>query len=126
MRKTITFLFAIWLFASCEADTNGSSEVENMTLQVRLAVLDGDYTPDTNDIKVIRMKTLLGDLSELYGEPKDSIADWTSRAQGVLHDKGIQETNLNILEEMNKTGKIENTPYRDAITLYALMRSKGF
>ncbi len=97
-----------------------------MTLQVRLAVLDGDYTPDTNDIKVIRMKTLLGDLSELYGEPKDSIADWTSRAQGVLHDKGIQETNLNILEEMNKTGKIENTPYRDAITLYALMRSKGF
>ncbi|MBP3943857.1 hypothetical protein J5U18_09805 [Sphingobacteriaceae bacterium WQ 2009] len=125
MKKIITFAIILSLFASCGGDMNHSSKNENIALEEQLAILDGDNTPDPNDIKVIRIKTLLGDLSELYSEPQDSIAEWTSKAQGVLHEKGILETNLNILEEMNKSGKIENTPYRDAITLYALIRSSG-
>lgn len=122
MRKIV--IPVMLMLASCGSSIEEASR--KLTLQEQLAVLDGNTRPDTTDIKVIRIKTLLADLSESYGEPVDTIAEWTSKAQGVLHDKGIQESNLNILEEMNKAGKIENTPYRDAITLYALMRAKGY
>ncbi len=95
-----------------------------MPTEQKLAVLDAGTFVDTTDIKVKRMRSLLDDLSEKYGESRDTIADYTSRAQGVLADKGIQESCLDILENMNKVNKIENTPYKDAVTLYVMLRAK--
>lgn len=113
------------LFAACDESASSTDEVKNMPIEQKLAILDANGPIDKPDIKVIRIKTLLKYLSESYKEPIDSIADLTSRAQGVIHDHGIEETNLNILEQMNKAGKVENTPYRDAVVLYAMMRSRG-
>ena len=96
-----------------------------MPVEQQLAVLDANGPVEKTDIKVIRIRTLLKYLSETYHEPVDSIADLTNRARGVIHDHGIEETNVSILEQMNKAGKIENTPYRDAVVLYAVMRSRG-
>jgi len=96
----------------------------DMPAEQKLAVLDANTFVDTTDIKVIRMKTLLNDLASDYEQSRDTIADYTSRAQGVLHDRGIQENCLNILEEMHKAGKIENTSYKEAVTLYVMLRDK--
>lgn len=96
----------------------------DMPAEQKLAILDAGTFVDTTNIKVIRMKTLLDELASNYNQPRDTIADYTSRAQGVLHDKGIDESCLDILEEMHKAGKIDNTPYRDAITLYVMLRAK--
>lgn len=123
MKDTINFVIILLLFASCGNEINQSSQ--ELTLHEQLTILDGNIKPDTNDVKVIRIKTLLEDLSVLYDEPKDTIAEWTSKAQGALHDSGIKESNLDILEEINKVGKIENTSYKEAITLYTLIRSNS-
>ncbi len=117
-------IFSLGLI-SCDESADISNDAANMPVEQKLATIDANGLVEQNEIKVIRIKTLLKYLSEAYQEPVDSIADLTNRAQGVIHDRGIEETNLNILEEMNKAGKIENTPYRDAVTFYALMRTRG-
>ena len=95
-----------------------------MPTEQKLAVLDAGTFVDVSDIKVKRMGALLDDLSQRYNEPRDTIADYTSRAQGVLADKGIQESCLDILENMNKVNKIENTRYKEAVTLYVMLRAR--
>ncbi|HEX3933623.1 MAG TPA: hypothetical protein VHW43_03020 [Puia sp.] len=95
-----------------------------MPTEQKLAVLDAGTFVDTTDIKVKRMRSLLDDLSEKYAEPRDTIAEYTSKAQGVLADKGVQESCLDILENMNKVDKLENTHYKDAVTLYVMLRAK--
>jgi hypothetical protein len=69
------------------------------------------------------MKTLIDRLSVKYSEPTDSIAEYTYRAQSVLHDKGIEESCLNILEEIQKVNKIENSKYQDVLALYLMLRN---
>lgn len=129
----LTILFFILFSIGCDSQDPSSSKdaakgteekAKQMPPEQGLAVLDAGAFVDTTDIKVIRMKTLLNNLSANYSEPRDTIAEYTSRAQGVLHDNGIQESCLNILEEMNKGGKIENTKYSEAITLYLMIRVK--
>jgi hypothetical protein len=107
-----------------ESTPQKEDKAAGMPTEQKLAVLDAGTFVDTTDIKVKRMRSLLDDLSEKYGESRDTIADYTSRAQGVLADKGIQESCLDILENMNKVNKIENTPYKDAVTLYVMLRAK--
>lgn len=110
-----------------ETNTSNPSKEEktnDMPTEQKLAILDAATFVDVADIKVIRIKTLLDDLASKYNQSRDTIAEYTSKAQGVLHDKGIQESCLEILENMNKVDKIENTPYRDAITLYVMLRAK--
>lgn len=97
-------------------------KADDMPAEQKLAVLDANTFVDTTNIKVIRIKTLLNDLAQKYNQPRDTIAEYTSKAQGVLHDQGIQESCLNILEDIDKAGKIDNTPYKDAITLYLMLR----
>jgi hypothetical protein len=99
-------------------------KASNIPTEQKLVVLDANTFVDASDIKVIRMKSLLDDLALKYAQSRDTIAEYTSRAQGVLHDKGVQESCLNILEEMNRADKIKNTPYSDAIILYLMVREK--
>lgn len=93
----------------------------DMPTEQKLAILDAETFVDTTDLKVIRIKTLLNSLASMYNEPRDTIAEYTSKAQGVLHDRGIKESCLNILEGMRKGGKLDNTPYKDAVTLYIMI-----
>ncbi len=112
------------LISSCTSEIKQAS-AEDMPLEQRLGILDAKGFIDTSDIKVIRMKVLLNKLATSYGEPKDSIAEWTSKAQGALHDEGIEVANLEILEEVNRMGQIENSKYREVVTLYATLRSQN-
>ncbi len=124
MNKLFTFLVLAFFTLSCGEASEAASEPaakEETPIEQKLAVIDDVY--DKNDIKVVRIKTLLDNLSSKYAEPIDSIAEYTYRAKSVLRDKGIDETCQSILEQMNKTVKMENTPYKDAITLYLLVRA---
>jgi hypothetical protein len=97
----------------------------NLSLEEKLATLDASVPVKKNDIKVVRIRALLDFLSKSYSEPKDTIAEYTSKAQDILEKEyGIKETHLHILEEMNTMGKIENTKYSSAITLYLVVRSR--
>jgi hypothetical protein len=91
----------------------------------KLAALDAGGPVAATDEKVLRMNTLLQQLADTYSEPADSIAAMTSRAQGVIQEYGAKETNLSILEDMAQSGKADNTPYRDAIVLYAMTKAQG-
>lgn len=107
-----------------EPQQSKSSEPEknnDMPTEQKLAILDAETFVDTTDLKVLRIKTLLNDLASMYNEPRDTIAEYTSKAQGVLHDRGIKESCLNILEGMRRGGKVDKTPYKDAVTLYIMV-----
>lgn len=103
------------------APINPIEKQVDMPAEQKLAVLDANTFVDTTEIKVIRIKTLLNNLSKNYGQSRDTIAEYTSRAQGVLHDKGIKKSCLEILEDIHKAGKIQNTPFKDAVTLYLML-----
>lgn len=124
MKKIAIFLALAIIITACGDDSTDKTGTENKkepSPAEKLAVLDNIF--DTTDIKSIRIKTLVSELATKYGEPADTIAEYTYRAQSVLHDKGIAETCLGVLEEMHKVNKIENTPYKDAVTMYLLIRS---
>lgn len=87
--------------------------------EYQLAVMDNIY--DSTDIKAVRIKTLVNRLAAKYNESKDSIAEYTYNAHSVLKDNGVAKSCLDILEVMQQTPKMENTPYKDALTLYVLV-----
>lgn len=121
-------LFLFGIFSDDLPAEKSVSKTENIKpkketpIEQKIAALDDIYDPE--DIKVIRIKTLLEDLSERYSEPMDTIAEYTFRAKTILHDKGIAETNLNILEQMKRIKKMENVDYKNAIVLYLAVRSE--
>lgn len=122
MKKLFTVLAIAVFITSCgDSPSTTTTEQKEVPVHEKLAVIDDIY--DQNDIKAIRIKTLLNDLSVKYSEPADSIGEYTYRVKAVLRDKGIDESILTILEQMNKTQKMENTPYKDAATLYLLVRA---
>jgi hypothetical protein len=122
MKNLLIVLFIVISVSSCGDTASAVAEQSKEASPAKkLAVIDNIY--DTADIKAIRIKVLLNELSATYTEPVDSIAEYTFRGQSVLHDKGISETCLGILEEMHKMNKMDNTPYRDAITFYLMIRS---
>lgn len=122
--KKIAIILSLGFLTAC-GDTTGMDNkteiIKEPSPAEKLSVLDNIY--DTADIKAIRIKTLVSELATKYAEPVDTIAEYTYRAKSVLHDKGIAETCLGVLEEMNKVNKIENTSYKDAVTMYLLIRS---
>lgn len=105
--------------------SNSSDKVEdkysNIPTEQKLAILDAETYVDNSDIKVLRIKSLLTDLASMYNEPIDSIAEYTSKAQSVLHDRGIKESCLNILTDMRRAGKVDKTTYKDAVTLFIMV-----
>lgn len=111
--------------APAKDDAATTATSNGMPVEQKLAVLDASGYVDPADAKVARIKTLLDDLTSKYNEPADTIAEYTSKAQGVLRDSGIEENCADILDEMNTAGKIENTPYRDAITVFLMLKVKG-
>jgi hypothetical protein len=117
MKKIATILSVAIILTAC-GDTTNKKEASPAE---KLSVIDN--ISDPADIQAIRIKTLVDELSTRYAEPTDTIAEYTYRAQSVLHDKGIAETCLGVLEEMNKVNKLDNTSYKDAVTLYLLIRS---
>lgn len=96
-----------------------------------LAILDSGMPVNKDDIKVVRIRFLLSELSEKWKESKYNIADCTSRVQGVLKERGINESCLSLLEEMNQEVQanpfiVQNSKYKDCISLYGYLLSKTY
>lgn len=131
-KETITImkklLIALLFLASCGNDPNTTTndpKAENLTAESKLATVDKGYLPDSTDVSVVRIKTLLGYISEAWHESKDTIAEYTYQCQASLKDEGIEETCQNILEDMNSITPLKGMKYKDAIILYTMTRSHG-
>lgn len=106
---------------------NSSEPTPKVSPAEALVVLDTNAPADTTSTTFIRTKYLISSLAELYMEPEDTIAEYTSKAKGLLHDNyGIDESCLDILESMKKAGhpKTQTISYKDAIVVYTILRSK--
>jgi hypothetical protein len=126
MKRILFFCFVLYCGCS-NSDVNDKETnelIQTMSIQKKLAILDskGDI-PDTS-IKIIRIGVLLKYLSKDFNEPIDTIAELTCKAQGAIHDEGIEISNLDILEEMHEVGDPKGIKYRDAVILYAFLKSK--
>lgn len=98
----------------------------DLTLAQKLSLLDKGKVLPADDDYVLSVGNQLELLANKYHEPQDTIAEWSSKVHGVLHDKGVEDYNLNILKEINKSPKMDNTKFRDAATLYAYAKSKSY
>lgn len=116
--KRLLLAAPLLLFAACDAPDPAKS----LTNAQKLAIID---QIDTADQRVQQMDKLLQSLSQKFKEPQDTIAEYTSRAEGVLKDKGVVSNNLEILSNMDE---LKNAPdslrYKDAVIMYCMIRTK--
>jgi len=103
---------------------NATDSVKQMPVEQQLATLDAGQLVSDTSLHVIRIRVLLKRISVAYNEPIDSIAEWTSKAQGAIHDEGKSETCEDILENMYLVGKVKDVKYKDAVTLYGYIKSR--
>lgn len=68
--------------------------------ELMLAILDAGVDMPENDIRVNAIRNYLEKVATQFNEPKDTIAEYTSRCQGMLHDHGIPETCHDILHNI--------------------------
>lgn len=133
MKYFLPFIAIVFLTSCGGTDTEKKTKdtaaaaidtVNHLTLAQQLALIDKRKQLPTNDDYVIQMTNQLELLSNKYKEPQDTIAEWTSKVQGALHDEGIEDYNLNILQEISKMPKMDNTKFKDVVTLYGTEKSK--
>jgi hypothetical protein len=139
MKSWKIFVFGIGLIVSilltsCGGGDSKSQAVEEKVtpprpLENTLASMnEGGYRVFTDDVIVIRFRSLLEQLSTTYAlEPKKGIAESTVVAQKSLRDTyGIKETLLNIMEDMNQVTPTKLNPdYGLYISAYVVLRGKG-
>jgi len=108
--------------------SEGSSDAADPLLAYKLATIDSPagYVAE-DDISVARFRSLLRQLSTMFVEDEQQIADMTAKARQMLRDDGIKESLLNMMEGMNQvfTKRIENQQYAEYITVYITLRRKG-
>lgn len=125
----IIILSIYLLLPSCGDDTPPSASTQQETKRTperMLAILDAGVDMPENDIRVNAIRNYLDKVSTQFGEPKDTIAEYTSRCQGMLHDHGIEETCHDILHNVFlahwEDTKL-NMKYREVMVLYAIEKS---
>ena len=101
-------------------DTN-KEEVEKMSIGRKLETIDTKGYITEDDPRVLSANSLLKDVAYNFKEPVDSIAEHTQKLQGVLHDKGIDVSCLEILKVMRKANRSLYKNYQDACFLYYLV-----
>jgi hypothetical protein len=130
--KTITALsmclISILFFGCGSGPTQNvktSDQQDTLNLAKKMAILDANQAVADTDINYLRIKYLLTSVSQTYQESPDTVAEWTSKVKGVLHDEGINESCKNLLEQINKAGKAKGVKFKDAISLLGYLRSKS-
>jgi hypothetical protein len=121
------FLFAgslCLLFAACgtgNSSDNVQAAIAQMTPAQKLALLDH---LDTTSMECHAMNGYLESIAKRFQEPEDTIADYTSRVEDVLKNKGIATSCLEILRDMNGFKRENNIDYQGAIVMYGMIRGK--
>lgn len=123
MKKSIVAASLSLLFFACDSESAGKAQnpVDLLTPAQKLAILDH---VDTSSRTCRLIDVCLEQLAGTFHEPEDTIADYTSRAEGVLKDKGIVTTNVDILRDMVGFKRPDSLDYKSAVTMYAMIRTK--
>lgn len=92
-----------------------------------LASIDKGYTVNADDISVNRFRSFVRRLSKTFKEDEQQIADMTVLAKKTLHEKGIDESMLTIMEGMNgiPSYSIVNKEYSEYLSAYIVLRDQG-
>jgi hypothetical protein len=100
------------------------TSVRGLSTAQQLAVIDNVAS---DDVKINRYQSLLTQLSSAYGETEVRISDMTVTATQILLKKGITESNLTILEGMNRVfpGRDPGLSYSETMSMYMALRDKG-
>ena len=112
------------LFFACDSTNsadNAQAAIDRLTPAQKLAILDRVDTA-SSDCQLIN--GYLEHISATFHEPQDTIANYTSKAEGVLKDKGVATTCLDILRDMDGFKRPDSLDYKSAITMYAMIRTK--
>lgn len=123
MKNPIVAASLCLLFFACDSESSGKVQnpVDLLTPAQKLAILDH---VDTSSRTCRLIDAYLEHIAETFHEPQDTIADYTSRAEGVLKDKGIVTTNVDILRDMDGFKRPDSLDYKSAVTMYAMIRTK--
>ena len=101
-------------------DSDSSQNIRKTSLGQQLAYLELNKDAFIVTPYSLKLDKLITKLSVKYNEPRDTIADLTSRLLGVLKDDNITLSTGFVLEDINKIPKMENVKYRDIIALYGM------
>lgn len=109
----VVFAFVFAIAVTADDKTKNRSEIvsdsesiyRKMSFGQKLATLDAKTIVNENDIKTNRLNVLIGVVSDRFNSPTDTVAEWTSKAKGLLFDKGIERSCLQILEDCNTPTK---------------------
>ncbi|MFI5196364.1 MAG: hypothetical protein ACHQD8_04680 [Chitinophagales bacterium] len=119
-------LVIVWRKYTSNKDEISSTSANINTTQAsvtgaqKLASLDANSATPLNidDTRVQQIDTLLKNLSATFHETPENIANATFVANQQLKRKGIQESNYNILEHMNKEISTLGLRYKEAVLKY--------
>ena len=118
---TLFFVFAI---VACNSSLGTKKEIIDRSPQLMLGVIDTkEATIKETDKRVVAIKLFMDSLAAIYNEPNDTIAEYTSRVQAELHNKGIEYPNQEILKNMCLFAKKDanmNMKYKDACHAYSM------
>ena len=113
MKKSFLAITIFIILFSCQS----TPHVSTLRPEQKLAILDHW---DTADQRVKEMGQLLDTLSRKYKESKDTIVKYTVKAQDLLKDFKIYETNMEVLEGMNRLPLTDSTSYQGGLVVYVL------
>lgn len=112
--------------AGCSGGSGASSSVnfEQQPLEFKLAYRDG---ASDDEVKVNRYRSLLSQLSSTYVDSPQGIYESMVTAQIILQKKGISESEINIMDGMNKIfeTKIPNQKIDQYLAAYITLRDQG-
>lgn len=93
----------------------------------KLAVIDEGFGIPENHPTVLRIQSLLRQLSSIYGEDETVISDATAGGQVMLEKDGIRESILSLVEAANRFSSLKKlkVKYPEAMTMYVTLRIKG-
>ena len=99
-------------------------QINEMTLAQKLVLIESGEDRSVNDPYVITVDNLLNELSEKYHEPKDTIADYTQKAQAVLKEDDVTIQAAKLMNEVNVSKRYKGTKYKDMISVYMMLYGK--
>ena len=123
--QIITIGLVIQLF-SCSGSAS-KQDTKTYTPEYMLTFLDVSEKIKETDKRVIVIKKYLDTLSLRYNEPTDTIAEYTSRAQVTLQQRGFRYSNSSILKNMclySKNTANLSAKYKEVINLWAAKVNK--
>lgn len=99
----------------------------SLSIAHELATIDAGGYVSEDDIRVVRFRSLLRQLTETYDLTAQQIADQTVKAQEMLRKEGVQDSLVDLMTGMNQlfSTRQEGKQYAEALASYVVLREKG-